>query len=249
MKLFFNSVLALILCFLLIFSFTGCKQIILEEPTSEKENVSELPTVDIWEPNETATQQQQEYHSQSQGIVVVKSLPIYKDEATSGSPEEAYAGILVYNNSQKTLNYMKITADYAGNIKYTFIVTVLPPGESCIVQAEGDVKYIEPLNNLYKYTFDAPAFFPEEPSVMADSFSVYGVDGILSVENISGMDVTENVVLYFKDYDGTQFTSGITYSVTVSGGIKNGEIKQISAPHYKSKGSMLVRIALFAEVN
>ena len=60
------------------------------------------------------------------------------------------------------------------------------------------------------------------------------------MKNKSDKDITENIVIYYKDYAYSRFTSGVTYRVTIEGGLKSGEIKQIPAKHFVNGKSMIM---------
>ena len=105
--------------------------------------------------------------------------------------------------------------------------------------------------NAYSHTLKKNvAYFTEEPSLYTDKFQFSGSDGIINIKNISGSNITEDIVVYYKDYEDAQLSSGRTYRVTISGGLNAGEIKQVIASHYKQGRSILMFVQIVpAEVS
>ncbi len=226
-----KKILVYFVCLVSVLSFSGCKKNI--------------------EPEQSEQQSQNvEYQYEEQGIAVMSSVRIGQGEEASLAHSEDVAGIMIINNNEKTLQYAEITQEFSDGTVHTYKVSTVPPGEACRVISEGYMPYRSVTEEgFFGYKISKVAFFAQEPSVMSDKFKVSGVDGILNVENISGADISDNVVIYYKDYEEAQLASGATYRVTINGGIKSGEIKQIAASHYKSKGSMLMMIQLVSEVS
>ena len=63
---------------------------------------------------------------------------------------------------------------------------------------------------------------------------------MLNVTNISDEDITGDVVVYYKNASADMLYGGITYRVTISGGIKAGEIRQVVAGHFSDSGSRIM---------
>ena len=102
-----------------------------------------------------------------------------------------------------------------------------------------DVDYV-----FQQVTIKNVAVFPQEPETWEDRLKIQALDGALNVTNISGKDITGDVVIYYKNASSDILYGGITYRVTIKGGIKAGEIKQVPAAHYTAKGSRVMWIAV-----
>lgn len=181
------------------------------------------------------------YIAQEQGICVMSTCRMTPDiESASLSYQEDIAGIVVYNDSEKTLQYAEITAQFSDDIVHIYKISTLPPGEACFVSEENNSPYRELTTGFFGFEINNVAFFTEEPSVYADKLQFSGAEGILNIKNISDDNITENIVVYYKDYKDSQLASGITYRVTVEGGLKAGEIKQVVASHYTQNESIIM---------
>ena len=185
------------------------------------------------------------YMAESQGVCVMSSCRMKSGtEDTSLSVEEDIAGIVVLNKSDKTLQYAEITATFSDGTTHMYKISTLPPGEACFVAEENKLPYRELTTGFFGFEINNVAFFTEEPSVYADKLQFSGADGILNIKNISDSDITENIVVYYKDYENSHLASGVTYRVTVEGGLKAGEIKQVMASHYRQNASMIMFVQL-----
>lgn len=220
-----------LLCFILsitaVFFFSSCNNDITpdkQEPVSD-DNIS--------------------YMAESQGICVMSACRMESDtEDASLAVSEDIAGIVVLNKSEKTLQYAEITADFSDGTVHLYKISTLPPGEACFVAEENKLPYRELTTGFFGFEINNVAFFTEEPSVYADKLQFSGADGILNIKNISDSDITENIVVYYKDYENSHLASGVTYRVTVEGGLKAGEIKQVMASHYRQNASMIMFVQL-----
>ncbi len=227
MKKKIATFLCLVLVFAAVFCFTSCKkedELTGPEPTSADEL---------------------SYMASEQGICVLSSCRLKPDsEGTSLSHNDDVAGIIVCNESSKTLQYAEIVATFQGGITHIYKVTTLPPGETCFVEEESYAPYRETDTGFFGFEIKKVAFFTEEPSIHSDKFQFSGADGILNIKNISDGDITDTVVVYYKDYKETQLSSGKTYRVIIEGGIKKGEMKQLIASHYMQNASIIMFVQL-----
>lgn len=218
-----------VLCLAVIFSFAACDS----ETTTDTD--------------ESPTYVTPEVQADEQGIRVVESFAIKSDseDETSGAYSDV-AGILVYNGTDKTLQYAEIYATFSDGAVYSYKVTTLPPGEYCQVAEDNMQNFRETGTGFFGYEIRNVAFFAQEPSVYSDRFQFSGADGILNIKNISDSDITEDIIVYYKDYEDSMLSSGVTYRVTVSGGLASGEIKQVVANHYKHDGSIVMFVQMAA---
>ncbi|MBQ7962074.1 MAG: hypothetical protein IJ289_05685 [Clostridia bacterium] len=233
MKKKITALLCILLSITAVFFFSSCNNDVTpgnEEPASEDDS---------------------SYMAESQGICVMSACRMESDtEDASLAVSEDIAGIVVLNKSEKTLQYAEITADFSDGTVHLYKISTLPPGEACFVAEENKLPYRELTTGFFGFEINNVAFFTEEPSVYADKLQFSGADGILNIKNISDSDITENIVVYYKDYENSHLASGVTYRVTVEGGLEAGEIKQVMASHYRQNASMIMFVQLVpAEVS
>lgn len=153
---------------------------------------------------------------------------------------DGVAAVVILNDTDKTLQYIKFTETFPDGTVYSYSASTVPSGRTCTVLEDNSGAYIGFDGTAPQWQAVNVAFFTEEPSAYSDKLEYVGSDGILTVKNISDEDIVDNIVIYYKDYVDSQFTSGVTYRVTVSGGLKSGEMTQVQAQHYVSDKSIIM---------
>lgn len=161
-------------------------------------------------------------------------------EDGSNSKKDDLAGIEVYNTTDKTLQYMELTADYADGTTYTYKISLLPPGEACYVFESSGAVYKDAAHMDVTWSSESCAFFSQEPKLHEDIFTFSGAQGIINITNNSVNDISGDVIIYYKNIKNGELYGGIAYRAVIQGGIKSGETKQVSAGHYSNDGSMIM---------
>lgn len=228
MKKRITGLLCVLLSLMTVFFFSSCNKNEATPDTKEPESSDNVS-----------------YMAESQGICIMSACRMKADkEDASMSVTEDVAGIVVLNNSDRTLQYAEITASFSDGTAHSYKISTLPPGETCFVAEENNMPYRELTTGFFGFEIIHVAFFAEEPSVHSDKFQFSGADGILNIKNISDSDITDNIIVYYKDYENSHLASGTTYRVTVDNGLKAGEIKQVSANHFRQDGSMIMFVQI-----
>lgn len=145
---------------------------------------------------------------------------------------------VVTNNGSKTVQY----ADFGltnGEHTASFKLSTLPPGASVVVLEQTRMSYADG-SQLNVPVVNAVVLFPEEPSLCQDQIQIQELNGALNITNISGEDITGNVIIYYKNISSDMLYGGITYRVVLSGGLKKGEVKQGTAAHFSTSGSRIM---------
>lgn len=146
--------------------------------------------------------------------------------------------IIVTNNSDQTLQYAQIQLT-DGEKTANFSLSTLPPGESVVVLESGRMSYEEG-KELTDATIQNAVMFSTEPTLCEDKIKIQALDGVLNITNISGGDISGDVVIYYKHAARDLLYGGITYRVTITGGLKKDEIRQITAGHFTTSGSRVM---------
>lgn len=210
----------------------------------DKKNTEELTTEELTtEPvKEIVSMQQSSYMAENQGIAVSSVCNVTGKFNEDGSSRDVtdVSGIIVCNNSEKSLQYAEIRETFPDGTVYTYKVSTVPPGESCRVAETAASSYRDLQHETPTWEFVNVAFFTEEPSAHDDMLKFSGAESILNVQNISGADIPDNIVIYYKDYEDGILASGITYRVTVEGGLAADAITQVMAKHYVPENSMIM---------
>jgi hypothetical protein len=150
--------------------------------------------------------------------------------------------ILVENTGSATVQYAQIQLTDGTDTAH-FALTTLPPGEKMVVLEQNRMPYTKG-QHLDQITIENVALFPQEPELHSDQLEIQPLDGFLNVKNISGADITEDVVIYYKNASADVLYGGITYRITLQGGLKADEVAQLAAGHFTAKGSRVMFITI-----
>ena len=146
--------------------------------------------------------------------------------------------IVARNDGEKTVQYAEILmSDDAQTAQFT--LTTLPPGESVVLLEQSRMAY-DGGREVTEIEVSQIALFPEEPTLCEDKLELQPLNGMLKITNISGGDISGDVVVYYKNSSADMLYGGITYRVTIAGGLKAGESRQVPAGHLSQSGSRIM---------
>lgn len=171
----------------------------------------------------------------------IKDIGSYTGLYMEDGSDEVLSKILmlvVTNTADKTVQYAEITLTDGANTA-DFSLTTLPPGESVVLLEQNRMTY-EDGKDLDRVSVQNVAYFAEEPALHTERLSFQALNGALNITNISDEDITGDVAVYYKNASKDMLYGGITYRVTISGGLKAGEIRQIAASHFSDSGSRIM---------
>lgn len=186
--------------------------------SDEPETPTESQSAD---PQPTETQSGGDEYAALEGIHVGSGLMLEGLSAATGSfPEDGsdtYAenmmAAIFTNHGEATLQYARVLVTVDGTV-YTFEISTLPVGKSvCAFDLDMQTapEQVESVTAEAEYM----AFFGEEPSTEADCLQVTFSDGSISVKNISGAAINQEISVYYKTAVDGVYMGGITYRVRV----------------------------------
>ncbi len=149
--------------------------------------------------------------------------------------------IIVANTGDADLQFASIELAFADTTA-NFELSNLAVGQSVVLlekqrqpQPQG-----QPMSAVARNVvlFDSPM------SLCTELVEITGLDGMLNVKNISGADITGDIVVYYKNSATDLLYGGITYRVRIEGGLAAGEIRQVVAGHYRSSGSSICMVTV-----
>lgn len=153
--------------------------------------------------------------------------------------------LVVKNAGEQDIQYAEITVDI-GEQQAAFTLTTLPVGESMVLLEKNRMTW----DDTVDYTAILPmvqniAYFQDTISTQAEKLKIQIIDGAINVTNISGEDIPGTITVYYKNAAADLLYGGITYRISIEGGIKAGEIRQVMTNHASDTGSriMLTTIA------
>ena len=150
--------------------------------------------------------------------------------------------IIVKNNGEKTVQYAEIELTDGEKTAY-FSLSTLPPGESVVLLEKNRMSYAEG-KDLTETTMKNVAIFQQEPTLCENLLQIQTLNGGLNVTNVSGEDIDGDIVIYYKNASSDLLYGGITYRVTIKGGLSKDELRQITASHFTAKGSRIMWVTV-----
>ena len=177
--------------------------------------------------------------------LVLQDIGSYTGMYMEDGSNEILSNILmvtVRNDGDRTVQYAEILVSGEEETA-RFALTTLPPGQSVVLLEQNRMTY-EGGRQVTGIEADNVALFPEEPSVHADKLEVLPGNGVLKVTNITGEDISGDIVIYYKNASSDMLYGGITYRVTIAGGLKAGETRQTVAGHCSAAGSRIMFITV-----
>lgn len=155
------------------------------------------------------------------------------DEVVSG-----VTMIMVENTGEEFIQYAEIDLSGEGGTAH-FVLTTLFPGDTVVV-LESERKAYSADQGYSNAVANHVAVFDEVPGLCEDQLELHTLDGVINVTNISGADITGDIVIYYKNAINDLYYGGITYRVRITGGLKAGEIRQIMSEHYSASNSEII---------
>lgn len=163
-------------------------------------------------------------------IAQIKSYSGPFVEDGSDEEKENVMAVVIKNTTGKHIQYMTFRL-ISGENEYLFKVTTLFDNSAVTVLESSGAAYTE--DKIDRVELTQSVVFSSAPTVHPQELEITVMDGLMNVKNISGEDIEGNTYVYYKLTDGDDWFGGITYRASVNGGLKNGEIRQIPANHFK----------------
>ncbi len=152
--------------------------------------------------------------------------------------------VTVYNGNTYDLQYAEIYVS-VGEVFAEFDITCLPAGSSITVLEKSMRNYVP--GTQFKYvTASNVAFFDEPMPLNNDTVFVTCCNGYLNITNMSDENIDSDVTVYYKQVKDGRYFGGITYTVTVKGGIGSKSSVMMAAPHYV-QGESRVMFVIYDE--
>ncbi len=158
-------------------------------------------------------------------------------EDGSDSEKTNVFALVIKNTTGKHFQYMTVNMKI-GEKDYNFKLTTLFDNSAVTVLESTGAPYTD--EKIDTVTLVQSIEFPSEPTVHPNELEITVMDGLMNVKNISGKDISSDIYVYYKLTDGDDWLGGITYRASTGGGLKNGELRQIPAKHFKKDSCKVV---------
>jgi len=152
--------------------------------------------------------------------------------------------LVVKNSGDQDIQYAKIILDL-GDTPAWFQITTLPAGETMVLLEQNRMEW----NGETDYDAVLPmvenvAYFQEPVSLHEDKLKIQIIDGALNVTNLLEEDISGTIKVYYKNAAEDLLYGGITYQVTIEGGLKAGELRQVMTRHASDTGSRILFVTI-----
>jgi hypothetical protein len=177
----------------------------------------------------------------SDGLVVhyISSYAGIYMEDGSGDVVTDVMMLVLENTSDEDLQLARIGIEYS-DFTAEFEVTNLPAGEKMVALEKN--RHPKPEEEYQVIQAKNVVFFPETMSLQEERIRITGANGSLEVENISGEDITGDIWIYYKHSASDLLYGGITYRVSVKGGLAAGEKIRVIAGHYMVDSCRILQV-------
>ena len=139
--------------------------------------------------------------------------------------------IILKNESETALQLARINLQFS-DFTANFEVTNLPAGESVVLLEKNRHEYVE--ESYIRATAENVLFFSESMSLREDQVKLSGVNGAITVENLTDQVMGE-IYIYYKNSATDLYYGGITYRAKVEAGLKPGKSTTVMTNHYYPK--------------
>ena len=209
--------------------------------TNDNRKPSESLTTGSVKETETAIRPSQFPYTLANGceIVELKGLSGAFPEDGTNDIKENTAAIVVRNGTESHFQLMNIVIETdKGNLEFQLTTFF---ADSWMTVFEKNARTFSRDMKIKSVKLIKSVVFAVPPTVYSDIFEITVHDSVLNIKNISGSDIDGNIFIYYKSIDeNSDWYGGITYRTAVSGGLKNGELRQLPASHFTKAGSKVV---------
>ena len=213
------------------------------EPLAQEETLPLDSVSDMTESHESqqpAETERVEGLNLGSGVILTGYLP-YTGAFMEDRTDEVLAdvlGIKITNTGEEYIQAMDFTLT-DGDVTAQFALSTLFPGQTMVVLEKNRMAYTG-VPEFTDFEISSVALFGGNPGMAEDKIKIQCLDGVINITNVSGEDITGDILVYYKNYIGGIYYGGITYRLRVEGGLKAGEIRQGAAAHFNTSNSTVV---------
>lgn len=154
--------------------------------------------------------------------------------------DEIVSGVLmiaVTNEGEDAVRYAEISMP-VGDTTARFTLSTLPANGTVVLLEQNRLEYVP--GTYTSAVAENVVLFDAPLDLCEDQLKIQILDGAINITNISGGDISGDIVIYYKNSAQDVYYGGITYRVRLEGGLKADEIKQIVASHFSASGSTIM---------
>ena len=227
----FRMLSALLMVFVMLLALTACGEKEPETTVPQPTTIMEIPQGDN---TQTAFLGDNLYITD-----IGKYTGVYMEDGS----DEVVSNVLMVilkNDGEKALQLARINLQYA-EFTANFEVTNLPAGESVVLLEKNRHAYVE--DGYIRATTDNVTFFREPMSLKEDQVKLSGVNGAITVENLTDQTFGE-IYVYYKNSATDLYYGGITYRARVEAGLKPGRSTTVMTNHYYPNACTIIDVQI-----
>ena len=220
-----------------------------QQPAGQPDGEQINPEQSEQQENENVAETQavvQQTPAQEQNFELDRGLQITKVGSYTGAymedgSDEVVSDILmimVTNSGEEYIQYAEIELS-GENGTAIFSFSTLYPGETMVVLEKNRLACADEVRYTTA-TLTRMAAFSETPSLCEEQLKIQLLDGAINVTNISGNDITNEIIIYYKNCTDGLYYGGITYRIRIAEGLKADETRQMLAEHFSGDGSKIM---------
>lgn len=183
------------------------------------------------------------FRDDSRGIEIerIDNYSGYYIEDGTEDEIDSVAAVAVKNNSDEAIEYASIQLSQGGQI-LEFQVSLIPAGAQAVVMEANRNPYHADTEIFYE---GCTAAYLTSMDMAQDKVSVTaGLDGGITVTNISKSDISELRIFYKNCLDENVYMGGIAYNVKVEG-LKSGESRTVYPSHYDPEHGKIMMVRVY----
>lgn len=163
---------------------------------------------------------------------------MYMEDGTNETISDVMM-LILENNSGRDLQLARISLAY-DDFTAEFEITNLPAGEKLVALERSRRSAVTQAPNAVETK--NVVFFAQPMDPRAELLEISGSNGLMTVKNISGEDISGDFYIYYKNSAADLLYGGITYRVLVEGGVAAGETAQVFTGHYAPESSRIMSV-------
>lgn len=214
------------------------------EPTTEPTTKPTEPPTQPTEPPTTPISPTEPDLTMDRGLEIT-DIGWYTGEYLEDGSNESVENILmviVTNHGEDDIQYAEIQLLVNGE-PAKFSITTLPAGESMILLELNRMPFVAGASYTNAEATNV-AVFKTPMDTKSGQLKIQGLNGAVNVTNISGKDIEGDIVIYYKNVYGNTMYGGITYRITIQGGLKAGAVRQIMTKHFITDVSRVMFVTI-----
>ena len=160
-------------------------------------------------------------------------------EDGSNDPVSDTLMIKIKNTGEKDLQLARLSLTYS-DFTAQFEITNLPAGRSVVVLEKNRHEYAD--ESHLSVAISDVVFLATQMDVPDQTYEITGLPGAINLKNCSASDISDDIYVYYKYIADNELYGGITFRAKIEGGLRSGEISQITSSHFDPNHCIILSV-------